>query len=228
MKFLIVGTGRCGSSFLSAIIAKAGGSFEMPAVEHWGPGSGAFDSLYILKAYKWYIWHERIANSLLFDRTAGAFMGVCRRVLRRTLLAADYIKSPQLVWLVHEINRFGEPFGLIAIYRKFSGYWPSVFHRKGSTYQKSRDIWMDVNNAILLQASLYPSALISYEELIDTAETHWAEKLHTLTKLPVKEILSARKELLRPSHAPSNEFFEDNDTRRLYEALRNKGLGNGT
>ena len=228
MKFLIVGTGRCGSSFLSAIIAKAGGSFEMPAVEHWHPGSGAFDSLYILRAYKWYTWQKYIGNTLLFERTAGAFMGVCRRILRRAFLAADYIKSPWLVWLVHEMSRFGEPFGVIGVYRKFSSYWPSVFRRKFYTYQKIRDIWMDVNNAILLQASLYPSALISYEELIDTAETHWAEELHTLTKLPVKDILSARKELLRPSHAPSNEFFEDNDTNRLYEALRNKGLGNGT
>ena len=223
MKFLIVGTGRCGSSFLSAIIAKAGGSFEMATVEHWESGKGSFDSQRALRAYKWYVWWEFLDATKFLDRTAGVCEGVYRRILRRTLNAADYIKLPQLVWLVHEVARLGEPVGVIGVYRKFSGYWPSIFYKRAYPFQRGKNIWMNVNNAILLQSSLYPSALISYEELLDPDETQWAEKLHTLTKLPVKELLSARKALLRPSHKPRSEFFEDDDTRRLYEILRNEG-----
>ena len=68
-KFLIVGTGRCGSTLLSAIIAKSGGSFGLPALEDWDRRGGALEHPCILSAYKWvqilYLqWCQQLTGTL--------------------------------------------------------------------------------------------------------------------------------------------------------------------
>ena len=43
VRFLIVGTGRCGSSLLSAILARAGANFDMPLRAEWDRRSGEYE-----------------------------------------------------------------------------------------------------------------------------------------------------------------------------------------
>ncbi len=218
-KFLIVGTGRCGSTLLSAIIAKSGGSFGLPAVEDWDRSGGALEHPYIHSAYKWYSRATRIRDSLIPDQAATVCWSICRSRLKKNLRVANYIKSTQLVWLVDEINRL-EPVGVIGIYRKFSGYLASRYQKGGGDYAQWRGVWMNVNATVLLQASIYPSALFSHEELIDPNESDWAAKLHELTGMPAQTILTARKELTKPG-VTSGETFETEETKRLYAASRN-------
>ena len=134
-------------------------------------------------------------------------------------MAQDDIKSTQLVWLVNEINRL-EPVGVIGIYRKFSSYLASRYLKFGGDYAKWRGVWTNVNATVLLQASTYPSALVSYEELIDPNESDWATRLHELIGIPVQAILTARKELAKTASV-TRETFEDEETKRLYASLRN-------
>ncbi len=219
LKFLIVGTGRSGSSLLSAIICQSGGSFGLPAVEDWDRSRGTLEHPYIHSAYKWYSRATRIRESLIPDQAATVCLSICRSHLKKNLHVANYIKSTQLVWLVNEINRL-EPVGVIGIYRKFSSYLASRYLKFGGDYAKWRGVWTNVNATVLLQASTYPSALVSYEELIDPNESDWATRLHELIGIPVQAILTARKELAKTASV-TRETFEDEETKRLYASLRN-------
>ena len=130
------------------------------------------------------------------------------------------MKSSRLVWLVDEANKLTSSIGVIGIYRKFSGYLVSRYRKSGGNYRKGKDIWTDINGTVLLQAHTYPFAFVSYEELVDLAETTWAESLGQLTGIPTEEILTNRKALIKPT-GPSFDTFEDENTRSLYDALRN-------
>ena len=211
---------------LSAIIAKSGGSFGLPALEDWDRRGGALEHPCILSAYKWYSRSTRIRDLLIPDRAANVCLSICRSHLKENLRVANYIKSTKLVWLVNEINIF-EPVRVIGIYRKFSGYLVSMYRKSGGDYAKWRGIWMNVNATVLLQASSYPSALVSYEELIDPNESNWATRLHKLTGMPAHTILTARKELTKPG-VTSSEIFEDEETKRLYSALQQFSTAHNT
>ena len=145
----------------------------------------------------------------------------CRAYLQKNFEIADYVKSSRLVWLVDEAKELTSSIGVIGIYRKFSGYRLSQYRKSGGSYRKWKDTWSDVNATVLLQAHTYPSAFVSYEELVDIAETSWAGRVHQLTGIPEEQILTHRKELIKPRESPRIDTFEDEDTRNLYHALRN-------
>ena len=118
-------------------------------------------------------------------------------------------------------NKLTSSIGVIGIYRKFNDYLVSQYMKSGGSYLKWKDMWTDVNTTVLLQAHKYPFAFVSYEELVDLAETRWAEKLGQLTGIPTEEILTNRKALIKPADGPGVQTFEDENTRSLYHALRN-------
>ena len=70
---------------------------------------------------------------------------------------------------------------LSAIIAKSGGYLVSMYRKSGGDYAKWRGVWMNVNASVLLQASTYPAALVSCEELMDPNESDWATRLHELT-----------------------------------------------
>ena len=43
VRFIMVTTGRSGSSLLAAIIADAGGNFGFPSEDEWDPAAGAME-----------------------------------------------------------------------------------------------------------------------------------------------------------------------------------------
>ena len=53
-RFIIVGTGRSGSSLLAAILAGAGADFAMPSKQQWGRDGGGFEHPDFVRAYNWY------------------------------------------------------------------------------------------------------------------------------------------------------------------------------
>ena len=181
----------------------------------------------MLGAYKWYSRATRIKTLLIPDQVARLCLKQCRRYLQKNFEIADYVKSSQSVWLVEEANKLTGSIGVIGIYRKFSDYLVSQYRKSGGSYRKWKDIWIDVNATatatatVLLQAHIYPFAFVSYEELVDIKERGWAERVHQLTGLPAEKILTDRKELIKPADGPSIDTFDDEDTRRLYNALRN-------
>ncbi len=219
-KYLIVGTGRNGSSLLAAIIARSGGNLGLPALDHWERKGGVLEHPYVHNAYKWYSRAARVKELLIPNRVAKLCLKQCRKYLRRNFEIADYVKSSRLVWLVDEANKLTGSIGVIGIYRKFSDHLVSRYRGSGGSYRKWKNMWVDINSTALLQAHTYPFAFVSYEELVDLAETAWAERLGRLTGIPTEEILTNRKALIKPA-GPSFDTFEDETTRSLYDALRN-------
>ena len=220
-KFLIIGTGRSGSSLLAAILASSGGNFGLPSLDDWNRRGGALEHPYVLNGYKWYSRTLRMKESLIPDQVARLCLKQCRKYLQKNFEIADYVKSSRLVWLVDEANKLTNSIGVIGIYRKFSGYLVSQYRKSGGSYQQLKDMWTDVNATVLLQAHTYPFAFVSYEELVDLTKTNWAVRVSQLTGLSAEEILSNRKALIKPAESPRIDTFEDETTRSLYDALCN-------
>jgi len=223
-KFLIIGTGRCGSSLIASILANAGANFGIPPVRKWNRKSGTLEHPYLIEAYKWYSREQKIKNSIIPESFGLKFCrNQCIKYLKKLFDKADFAKSSKLVWLVKRIDDCTDfQLNLIGIYRNFTDYLLSYYRRFGEDYDYWRRVWFKVYWTILLESRIYRSVLISYEELVDFKETEWATNLSQLTGLDRNNLLTWREKVVDKSlvNRLRTGFFEDEETQELYRKLR--------
>jgi len=125
-RYLIVGTGRSGSSLLSAILADAGANFNMPKMSSWDRKTGAYEHPKLHSAYKWYSRSQKITKSVLPSQPLRRFFEIrMRRDLSKLLCNTIFLKSTGLIWLVQPIYKLVYQPKIIVSYRKFEGYCTS-------------------------------------------------------------------------------------------------------
>jgi len=222
-KFLIVGTGRNGSSLLCAILANAGADFGVPVREEWDRAKGAFEHPAVHAAYKWYTRADKIKKSLVPERFGYAYcLRKCDALSEKLFKEADFVKSSRLIRLVERmIHAPGRDIRIVGIYRNFSDYLMSRYKKFGGSFDRWREEWLDVNATLLMQSKIYPGVLISYEELLDPGADRWAKNLSLLTGLEEKTLLTKRNRIVDKSlsQRPLDNTFEDDETQALYRKL---------
>jgi hypothetical protein len=211
-RYLIVGTGRSGSTTLAAILAGAGANFSMAQVDTWDPKGGEYEHPLILAARRWQSRAEKVHVSLIPNQGIHPY---CLRRMRRainTLLdQADYVKSSDLVWLVHPI--FKERFWprIIVSYRPFDDYAHSHYLRRGFSMVELIDRYKTVYSTIAIQLSVFGGCAINYDDLVDADQTAWADALAHLTGLDRDALLASRKQYIReptPKNPPLFDLME--------------------
>ncbi|MBD3311246.1 MAG: hypothetical protein GF349_01960 [Candidatus Magasanikbacteria bacterium] len=223
-KFLIVGTGRTGSSLLSAILLKSGADFGLRSKDIWDRQKGDFEHSLIHEAYKWQSRVEKIDQSILPNYfTVSFFNNICNKKMEQLLTEVDYVKSSQLVWLVHRAKyKLGFEVKVIGVYRNFSDYVISRYKKYGRSLDHWRKEWLEVNKTLFLQAQIIPSLLLSYEEIVGRNETKWIDRLALFTNISREKLSFAANEIVdKKSHKRIMQYnFEDDDTRRVYNRLK--------
>ncbi len=223
-KFLIIGTGRTGSSLLSAILLKSGANFGLDTKDIWNRDKGDFEHPLLHEAYKWHSRAEKIDQSILPNYFFVPFSNQkCNKTLNQLLSNVNYAKSSQLLWLVHRINfKLGYEVKIIGVYRKFSAYLLSRYKKYGRSLDYWREHWLQVNKTLVLQTKMMPSLLLSYEEMVNNSNQDWLEKLAVFTNRDREKLSLAAGKIIDRNPYKINNFFdlEDKETLNLYEKLK--------
>lgn len=218
--YLVIGTGRTGSSLLCAILDRAGADFGLPGRETWDRGSGSYEQDELHAAYRWYHRARKVSDSLLPQWGIHGFcMGRCRSHLERALERARYLKSTTLVWLVDQIQSLGYLPRIILSYRRFAGYAPSRYLRHGWDYKKLVETYRNANGTALMLLKMFGGCTVPYRCLVDPDETRWIRTLCEVTGLSEEGVRGARRELLRKPRNRAASSLEVPRTRSVYERL---------
>jgi hypothetical protein len=197
-RVFIVGTGRSGSSLLSAILADAGVDFGVPNVSGWDRSSGAFEHPLLISACKWFLRARKV--SLISDRAKRFCESKMEQELVRLLQKVEFSKYPAAIDLIHVIPKLGYVPKVIVSYRNFDSYSMSAYLKNGGNITRLAYDYVETNNTALLQLNVFGGCSVSYEEVIDLEETDWAQSIADLTGLDFERILKSReKRALKPS-----------------------------
>lgn len=195
-RFLIVGTGRTGSSLLAAILHDAGANFGIGGREEWDRDSGAFEHPRLKDAYHWHAVYKNFTHLGL-----GPLKWVQRRLRSRvdqgiedTFQEARFGKTTQLVQLVPHIHRLGYRPRIVVSYRRFAGYASSRHLRSGFDFEQLVDLYVRINGTAMLQLETFGGCAISYGEIQDPDEEGWAKALAGISRLDAADLLRARDE----------------------------------
>ncbi len=197
-RFLIVGSGRSGSSLISAILHDAGAGFYLPGVADWDPVKGAYEHPALHRAYHWQSRAEKIAQSMWPDRLGRR---ACERRadghLASLLPHATYLKSTTLVWLVQRIYRLGYRPAIIVSFRTFAEYCSSRFLKFGWSMPRLTSTYVDTYATALLQLGIFGGCALDHRDVVSPEETSWAEALAELTGLEAGALLKKRGERVK-------------------------------
>ncbi|MEW5786237.1 MAG: hypothetical protein AB1899_00145 [Pseudomonadota bacterium] len=204
-RFLIVCTGRDGSTLLSAILAAAGANFGEPEKQDWDPRAGAYESWTAARASAHY--------NRFIDLNEDSFLSRWMRLKRRyhriwaKALAKRYFsrvhfakigaahRFPQLVRLV------GFRPVIVLLYRDYHTQFASAFVRKPFSYDELVDKYFSTLATGLISLSLYGGCILRYEEVIDPDARDWANRLGEACRIPPERLLQARAAILKRTGA---------------------------
>jgi len=219
-RYLIVGTGRSGSSLLAAILADAGAKFNLPSVLIWNRSSGAYEHPKLISACKWFF---RSRKAALFSDQLCRFCEI--RMERKLLLLwqeAVFAKYPNAVWLIHFIPKLGYSPKLILSYRSFPNFSISEYLKKGLSMPDLVSKYYEINSTAMLALNIFGGVAVSYEELVNKDETIWADAISSLTDIDSQKIIYSRNQRVNEIKN-KNKFpiYYDQKITDIYQAMVN-------
>jgi hypothetical protein len=198
-RFLVVSPGRSGSSLLCSILAGAGANFDMSPMISWDKRSGAFEHPGIRRAHQWWRRALKLRASLIPERLGYTFCRRKTRVALATVLGeARFVKSTQLVWLVHPIYQLGYIPRIIVSYRSLESQAASRFLKSGAQATEMVENHINTYATAAVELQVFGGCVVDYDDLVDENECAWAEALGGVTGLQYEAILTSRREIVKP------------------------------
>lgn len=189
-RYMLVGTGRSGSSLLLAILADAGANFDMPNVSAYRR-SGGYKHPELINSYKWFLRSKKMA--LLSDRLRRFCEIRTENKLYTLLDRAVFAKYPHAFRLIHFTPELGFYPKFILSYRDFAGYSKSMYRKNGMDMPNLIKFYKEINSTALLQLEVFGGVAINYKELVDKRKTNWAETISSLTGIDFSYLLESRE-----------------------------------
>ena len=116
---------------------------------------------------------------------------------------------------------------IITTYRRFSDNARSLFIMLGMGFADIVDYYCRISRNALLMLDTYGGCAVSYEEVVDSEDTAWADALALTTGLSRNALLAARDKRIKDKvqHGPEVVGLSDPTADRVYEKLRKlKGI----
>ncbi len=199
-RFLIASDGRAGSTLITAILGAAGLDLGMPAVDDWNPLGGAYEHPGLAQLNRSLETAEHLsdlAERLPFLQTLSRlYRSRAKARVRKMMSRAQCVKcSPLAAGYVFKIGMMPQ---VIAVYRDFGDLarskmllermpWPTIADRALHTYRNA-----------LIGIHTFGGCAISYEDMVDPAQTAWLQALADCTGLDYQNLAEARARIARP------------------------------
>lgn len=226
-RYFVVGTGRCGTSMLAAIIDSVGGNFANIRRKAKNGRGGYFESDNLVLAYKWY----KRAN-LLTDPVPDLIRRFCRsradRYLKKNLKTTIWHKFPHFHYHIGEVKRLGYTPVIVGVWRDL---WPMAisFHKKNRiSADPAIKHWLEVNLNLLFLLTIYPGCLVKFEDIMNHESDIWRKEISRVTEFKVDDLLEARKKIVddRLHHSPELRLdVLPEEASKLHDALMERTFG---
>ncbi len=226
-KYLLIGTERSGSSYMSSVLANSGANFGFNTNRQWDRGSGDYEHEILLKAYKnlkRFLFRKTFSDTLA-EREAKALIKHIRHLYKQV----DFAKYPPLCeYLPHFIDKAGFDLRIIIIIRSFYDYALSHISKNGGgDYLSCKKIYLNMYETSLMNLSLFGGCIVLYEDLINPVQTEWAEIISKVTNLSQEKLIMQRDQTSKPTK-PVNDILqkefvdaECNEIYNIYLKYRN-------
>jgi len=196
--FCIVGTGRCGSSLLSAILAGAGADFGLKAKNNWDPVKGALEHSSVHAAYK-YLHRIQLLKTSVLPRSLfgyGYFHRKLREELER-LRDISYVKSAKLVYLIHYLGKYGFRPKLIVSYRMFDDVLMSYYRKFGVDFSTMEKRFCNTYRTAFMGLKAFGGVVIDYDELCSSDSRSSFSAIEGLTGLDRERLFLSKNRILK-------------------------------
>lgn len=218
--YLIVGTGRSGSSLLAAILSQCDADFGLDKKTTWDRVKGAFEHPDLHNAYAAMSKAKKISESLIPDKFGRKYFdSKCDVALERVMSKAIFAKSSKLIWLVQRIYKLGYKPNIIIQYRRFDDYAASRYLKFGWSVSQLVEEYCSVHETAILQQALFGGCVVSYEDIVNLEEINWAVSISTLTGISQDRLLNKREELVSSTNNTRKTIFSDNRIIAITEKL---------
>lgn len=224
VRYFIVTPGRTGSTFLAAILAKAGADFGMDGPSDWSRDQGGWENRLATRAARYATEARRIG----YWSPVGPLRLLWRwhmkrasRDLNRALRRADFIKVVPAQHLPERAADLGYVPRIILSVREFSAFAASMArYDQRRQFVDLRREWLNSvhDGALLLQA--FGGCVVDYEELTNLNATNWAERLAHTTGFNSTTLLEARGELVKDRRDSPSPVLADEDCDALYLLIK--------
>ncbi len=228
-RVFVITPGRTGSSLLAAILSDAGADFGPVGADAWDPARGAFEHPLAGRVVARFDHMNALGHREPHGPLAAArWRAVRHRAkagLRRVLGEARCLKG-HLETVVHWAARLGYRPTVIVSYRPFNEVLQTLGHMHPQPpHAHAADYDTTLRDALSL-ASTYGGCAVDYHEVMDPAETAWADALAAALDLDRDAVLAARANRVRHDTAPEGSAPTPFPScRTTYDTLRRyKGL----
>jgi hypothetical protein len=199
-RYFIVSQGRSGSSLLAAILEECGADF--------GPASdpGNWNSREIDRAIR----SAHIATRNFgpdasgLARTAYRFWrSRAKRLLRAALSQADFSRNRWSTSILPLVERLGYRPVMIVSYRNPAEVALGDMMQLKNPPSTFMPAMLQAYIDSFYSLARYGGVVIDHDDLTDCDAVDWAHALAQVTGLPARNLLSARRRLLRPDRSPA-------------------------
>ena len=224
-RFLIASDGRAGSTLITAILGAAGLDLGMSSVDDWNPLGGAYEHPGLHQLNRTLETAEHLSD--LAERFPGLdtlsrfYRSRAKRRVKKLMSQGQCVKcSPLAAGYVFKIGMMPQ---IIAVYRDFGDLarskmllermpWPTIADRALHTYRNA-----------LIGIHTFGGCAISYDEMVDPAQTAWLQALADCTGLDYQDLAEARARIARPKprlHGQLHHFHLDERLDSVEQDLR--------
>ena len=209
VRILIVSDGRSGTTLLSSILGHAGADFGLSVSGEWDPSSGGNEHSVLIPTTRllekaehvWWV-SERVPGLRALGRL---YRSRAKKKLNGLLLKAPFHKAS--AYMPAYAHKLGYIPRVVASYRDFGDIARSKLLLHRMTYPAIADrLEMTYRNA-LIAIHTYGGCAISFEEIVDPAETGWIDALSETTGIDRGALKVARNQLVKNKHGNDPEKF---------------------
>ncbi len=208
-RYLIMCTGRDGSTLLSALLSKSGADFGIKQIDSWNPRAGAYESWNFGKAGAHYNLFVELNPASHLSRIVKIKRRIHRIIAKfrakRHLQHAIYSKIGTTFRLPHLTRLLGYQPKIILLYRDYKSQFASAYVRTPQNYSALSDHYFNALSTGMLCLSIYGGCVISHKEIMDANSTKWADALSDLTGINKESLIKSRTELLNKNTDPDQK-----------------------
>ncbi|NWH09361.1 MAG: hypothetical protein HXY22_12085 [Alphaproteobacteria bacterium] len=200
-RYMVVTTGRTGSTFLCATLGSAGANFGMTVPKDWDPNTGDIEHEDVKKAGILLGEAHRISPTLPGNYVTRVIWRAYQKwgwqALDRALSQAEYVKGSVL--MVQPAVYYGYTPSIILNYRRLETQIASQLVRsKYETADFLTGNYIRVMRNGLAAVRIFGGCVVSFEEMQDPAENGWINALAGVTGLDAGRMSAFRDGALKP------------------------------
>lgn len=212
-RYFVLSSGRAGSTLCASLFTAAGANFGCGTVGEWDVRAGAFEHKESTRVAQ---YNERGLELKSYSHRSRWAMyrrkyhrAMAKKNTKSLMEKAEYAKTSSSA-IIKLAKTLGYEPTVLLLYRSFNDYALSGFLRSGRNYSQMLEHYYQTYSTGLIALQIYGGCVIHYDEIADTTNNEWIDRVCEVSSLDRQKLIAARDVNVR-SHQPSEPFCFENE-----------------